>query len=374
MAREQIRTGAIKDLTSFRTLAEQYNKAYNPKLIERNYDELGMRDLFYLIIRKQHGIKFSRALATAHGAQEWLNKRQRTDLYDIKPEVLAKYRGWEMITGDLDRNPSTLDDTVIVNAQKQPEIVNGYWLDNGNKLHLNREMDTMFPDKIARQEYKLNSDSLAYSLMLRWKGMSPKGKGKYNFDFHKYIHDYLLYNPNAGAFSAWQYMNHNVGAIIKEQRYKETLITAHQYHADYFRDARIQTIKYFADELKDRLAHAEDNSIEFTPAVPANVRVASVFWAIYKNLYNKWQATYRRREGPRMATYIGNDADLQAAYNNFDALKKGRARNDNARKWGTAITQAYNLPERYRYVRPVMEDFDLPTGSGSNPIITNNDQ
>jgi hypothetical protein len=89
------------------------------------------------------GISFNPYLTTEETARRWLQKKQADD----EKYGTDNYRGWKIETEDLDSNPRTPDDVLVLDSRGNPKIVSGYALNSGKGRRNASIFYNQYPDK-----------------------------------------------------------------------------------------------------------------------------------------------------------------------------------------------------------------------------------
>jgi hypothetical protein len=122
-------------------------------------------ELLRAIGPKNLGVSFNPYLTTEETAKRWLEKKKADD----KKYGTNEYGGWGIEVEDLDSDPRTPDDVVIVDSKGNPKIVSGYRLNTGKGRRRAAIFYNQFPDKrlaaVTRKELKAHQQT---RLLNKW--------------------------------------------------------------------------------------------------------------------------------------------------------------------------------------------------------------
>jgi hypothetical protein len=100
-------------------------------------------DLLKALADTNEGVSYNSYLTTEETAKRWLAKKQAEDAR----KGTSDYKGWQIDVEDLDSNPATPDDIIMVDAEGIPQIVSGYRLNDGRSRRKAAVFYNQYPDK-----------------------------------------------------------------------------------------------------------------------------------------------------------------------------------------------------------------------------------
>jgi hypothetical protein len=182
------------------------------------------------------GVTFNPYLTTQESARRWLEKKGRRD---------PTYKRWSIETEDLDSNPNTPDDIIMLDAAGNPRIVSGYMLNDGSGRRKAAILYNQFPDRraaaAARKQAKANKQMPLFNRWMKDQSYSAKSFSPYGdawasrliSQYPKMNPDY--YNDNANK-SAWR--------LIQQHGYDKLRTSNKNSSTDpFFMESAQQTIK-----------------------------------------------------------------------------------------------------------------------------------
>jgi hypothetical protein len=111
-----------------------------------NYDFKGMQQLLDLIALRKHGISYNPDLTTLNSTQ--------TYLYRIKKNRGYRFYGGRVISEDLDFDPNTPDNIIILNNKHLLASIDGYELNDGRKNRKDKRIRLNYPLATQRKLLK----------------------------------------------------------------------------------------------------------------------------------------------------------------------------------------------------------------------------
>jgi hypothetical protein len=128
----------------------------NPSRTTFNYDFKGMQELLDLIALRKHGIYYNPELTTLDSAQDYLDR--------IKKNRGHRFYGGRVVAEDLDFDPRTDDNILILNNKDLPAAIDGYEYNDGKKDRKNKRIRINYPFKYQRDALKGTPELRAFNV------------------------------------------------------------------------------------------------------------------------------------------------------------------------------------------------------------------
>jgi hypothetical protein len=162
-------------------------------LASGNHPDTAEWRLVKTIGEKNKGVSFNPYLTTEYTAKQWLADRQAQD----KKAGLSTHEGWGVVAEDLDTNPETPDDIIVVDSRGNPRIVSGYSINSGKGRRKAAAMYNQFPSrKIAgdvRKFMKINKNTRLFNKYLEDQATHARNQSNYN---QGWAQSYLVNHPH----------------------------------------------------------------------------------------------------------------------------------------------------------------------------------
>jgi hypothetical protein len=120
-----------------------------------NYDFKGMQELLDLIALRKQGMSYNPELTTLDLAQAYLDR--------IKKNRGYIFYGGRVLAEDLDFDPNTFNNIIILNNKDLPAAVDGYELNGGKKDRKNKRIRTNYLFKYQRDTLKGTPELKAFN-------------------------------------------------------------------------------------------------------------------------------------------------------------------------------------------------------------------
>jgi hypothetical protein len=142
--------------------------------------------LMYLIGMKGKSVSYNPYLTTPMPADFWLNKQKQAN---------PKFAKWSVTAEDLDSDPTTPDDVLVLDGRGRPQIVSGFRITNPESRRRAAVLYNMWPDKkkasAARKEITKNHQ---LRLLKRWQS--------------RMAHDATSFQPYSNKWAQYEISEH----------------------------------------------------------------------------------------------------------------------------------------------------------------------